>query len=611
MMLDVSRHFFPVDFIKKFIDILALHKINTFHWHLTDDQGWRVEIKRYPKLTEIGAYRDETIIERSLNEFDEKRYGGYYTQAEIKDIIEYAQKQHITIIPEIDMPGHIMAALASYNELGCTNGPYEVGTYWGVYEDVLCAGSDFSYEFIEGVLEEITELFPSEYIHVGGDECPKTRWEECPKCQAKIKELNLKENDGHSPEEQLQSHIIFFAGKVLEKHGRKLIGWDEILEGGLPEGSTVMSWRGMRGGIKAAKSGHNVIMTPNNYVYFNFYQDANIKEEPLTFNYLPLEKVYSFELIPSSLSGSEKKYIKGGQANLWTEYVVSPDIAEYQLLPRMAAISEVLWAGPDKKNYKDFQNRLLSFTSLYETYALNYAKHIFNVKARYLPDFSTRQINVVLESAGDPEIYYTLDGTEVTNAAILYSDTIQVESKCTLKAVAQRPGRETRLLDEMIHFNKATLRPIEMLTPINDAFKFNGAQTLVDGLKGQANYNTGRWIGVHNRNLEALIDLESQLEISSLKLSTCVIMSRTAFDARSLSIFGSTDGVHYELISRKDIPPMKITDEDVSVYNHELQFSPVKTRWVKVVVESEKSTPEWHEREGAPGWLFVDEIEIE
>ena len=308
---DTSRHFFTVDEVKTYIDMMALHNMNRFHWHITEDQGWRLEIKKYPKLTEIGSKRTETVIGRNSGEYDGKPYGGFYTQEEAKEIVAYAAERYITVIPEIDLPGHMQAALAAYPELGCTGGPYEVWRQWGVSEDVLCAGNDQVLKFLEDVYAELIEIFPSEYIHVGGDECPKVRWEKCPKCQARIKALGLKSDDKHSKEERLQSFVINHIEKFLNDHGRQIIGWDEILEGGLAPNATVMSWRGERGGIEAAKQKHDVIMTPNTYLYFDYYQTKDTENEPLGIGgYLPLERVYSYEPMPTSLTPEEQKYIK-------------------------------------------------------------------------------------------------------------------------------------------------------------------------------------------------------------------------------------------------------------------------------------------------------------
>ena len=377
MMLDVSRHFCTVDSVKRWIDMLALHNVNTFHWHLTEDQGWRIVIKKYPRLTEIGSKRTETVIGRNTGKYDGKPHGGFYTQAEAREIVAYAAERYINVIPEIDMPGHMLGALASYPELGCTGGPYQVWRQWGVSDDVLCMGNDKTFEFITDVLNEIMDIFPSKYIHIGGDECPKTNWKKCEKCQARIASLGLKADEHHSAEERLQSYFISYAEKVVNKKGRRMIGWDEILEGGLAPDATVMSWRGMSGGIAAAKMDHDVIMTPNSHLYFDHYQTKETKTEPLAIGgNSPVEKVYNFDPIPSELNAAQRSRIVGVQANLWTEYVPNFRHAEYMVLPRMAALCEVQWSLAYKKDYENFLKRLPTLVEVYKLYNYNYAKHV-------------------------------------------------------------------------------------------------------------------------------------------------------------------------------------------------------------------------------------------
>lgn len=376
--LDVGRHFFPAEFIKKYIDILALHNINTFHWHLTEDQGWRIEIKKYPKLTKIGSLRTETVLGKNSDEYDGIPYSGYYTQNQIRDIVKYAQDRYITIIPEIDMPGHMLAALAAYPELGCTGGPYEVATKWGVFKDVLCPGKEATFTFLENVLTEVCNLFPSKYIHIGGDECPKTHWETCPYCQAKIKELGLKDDDKHKKEFYLQSYLTERIEKFLNKKGRSIIGWDEIMEGKLAPNATVMSWRGESGGIEAAKMNHDAIMTPGAYLYFDHYQSKDIDNEPMAIGgYLPVETVYNYEPISPQLDDNQKKYIIGLQANVWTEYIPTTSQVEYMLMPRIDALCEVQWTYPEHKNYEAFKQNLTHQAKLYDFLGYSYAKHVF------------------------------------------------------------------------------------------------------------------------------------------------------------------------------------------------------------------------------------------
>lgn len=375
MHLDCSRHFFSVEEVKKYLDIMALYKLNRFHWHLTDDQGWRVEIKKYPKLTEVGAFRNGTVIKKDWGSNDGVRYGGYYTQEQMKDIVAYAGKLGIVVIPEIDLPGHMMGALAGYPELGCTGGPYEVWTRWGISDQVLCPGKDGMFTFLEDVFTELMDIFPSEYIHIGGDECPKTEWEKCPACQARIKALGIKADERHTAEQFLQSYVTARVQKFLNDHGRKIIGWDEVLEGELAKGATVMSWRGTDGGIQASAMGFDVIMTPNTYCYFDYYQSEDQDKEPFGIGgNLPLEKVYGYEPL-EGLDAEQRKHILGVQANLWTEYVATPEHLEYMLLPRMNALSEVQWCVPENKDIERFKAAMEAESfKIFDILGYNYRK---------------------------------------------------------------------------------------------------------------------------------------------------------------------------------------------------------------------------------------------
>ena len=367
MHLDVSRHFFGEDFVKRYIDMLALHHINIFHFHISDDQGWRVEIKKYPRLTEVGAWRQRTVIGRNMGIYEWKRYGGYFTQEQIRGIVEYARQRYITVIPEIDMPGHMEAALASYPELGCTGGPYEVEPNWGVFDDILCAGRERTFEFVEGVLDEIMQLFPSEYIHIGGDEAPRTRWKVCADCQRRISQEGLQGEGKRSAEDRLQGYFMKRVERYLNSKGRKAIGWDELLDCGVNTSTTIMSWRGVEGGLAASEKGHDVIMVPTSHFYFDYYQTKeDYWNKPLLIGgYVPLEKVYSFEPCPATLSVSAQSHIIGLQANLWTEYTYAEEMAEYQVLPRMGALSELQWTQPEKKNYSEYKERQQRLNSLY------------------------------------------------------------------------------------------------------------------------------------------------------------------------------------------------------------------------------------------------------
>lgn len=434
MHMDVSRHFFPVDFVKKMIDVMAMHKMNTFHWHLTDDQGWRIEIKKYPKLTEIGAWRKETVaghMSKHPYRFDGVKHGGYYTQEEIRDVVAYAKTKYITIVPEIEMPGHAVAALSAYPEYSCTQGPFEVFPLWGVSDDVYCGGKEKTFQFLEDVLSEVISLFPGEYIHVGGDECPKIRWKKCTDCQQRIKAEGLKNED------ELQGYFTRRIEKFLTAKNKKLVGWDEILDGGgLPASSSVMSWRGTEGGITAAKSNHDVIMTPGAFCYFDHYQDR-AEYEPLAIGgYKTLEKVYSFDPTPKELTKEEAKHILGAQANVWTEYITSEKHFEYMVFPRLCAMAEILWTPKEKQQYEQFLVRMDKQYSRLDSKNINYRVAMpegFDTDNKFLADTALINLHCEIPSA---EIRYTVDGSEPGKNSKLYDApfTLSLETVKTIKA---------------------------------------------------------------------------------------------------------------------------------------------------------------------------------
>ena len=608
--LDVSRHFVTADSVRQFIDMLALHNINRFHWHLTDDQGWRIEIKKYPLLTQIGSKRAQTVIGHNSGKYDGKPYSGFYTQKQIRDIVKYAADRYITIVPEIDLPGHMQAALAAYPDMGCTGGPYEVWQKWGVSDNVLCAGNDKTLTFIDNVLKEITKLFPSKYIHVGGDECPKTQWQKCPKCQARIKALNLEAKDGHSAEERLQSYIITHASNYLKSLGRNTIGWDEILEGGLAEGATVMSWRGESGGIAAAKQHHDVVMTPNSYLYFDYYQSLDKANEPLAIGgYLPLETVYSYEPMPKELTADEARHIIGVQANIWTEYMPTFKQMQYMALPRLAALSEVQWSQPALKDYTSFTNRLTEFTHLYDRLGYNYAKHLYNVAIHVDSDNKWRENLIHMTTAGNAEIRYTLDGTEPTVNSTLYTGAIVLQKSAKIRAAAFRDGKRSSVTSQDISFNKATACPVELLQPTHKNYTYKGGATLTDGLLGDKGFGTGRWLGFSGNDLEAVIDLKQNTDVSSVSLNTCVDKGSWIFDARNIEVSVSADGKSFTKVASKSLPALEEQTPD-NIYTYELTFPQTTTRYVKVTATSEHNIPEWHGGKGKPAFLFVDEISV-
>lgn len=608
-MLDVARHFYTVDEVKTFIDMLALHNINRFHWHLTDDQGWRIEIKKYPKLMSVASERKETVVGRWYSGiYDGKPYGGYYTQDELRDVIDYAAKRHITIIPEVDLPGHMQAALTAYPELGCTGGPYEVRTIWGVSQDVLCVGNDFTLQFVKDVLSEVADIFPSEYIHIGGDECPKVRWEKCPKCQERIKSLGLKSDAKHTKEQRLQSYMIQEAAKYLKEKGKRIIGWTEILEGGLVPDATLMSWIGESGGIEAAHQHHDVIMTPNTYLYFDYYQSKKVEDEPLAIGgYLPIEKTYNYEPMPKELTEEEQQYIKGVQANLWTEYIPVFSQVQYMVLPRLGVAAEVQWTDPSKKDYKDFLRRVPHLVAVYDCYGWNYATHVYDVNVDMKADTVNHVLNVQLSTMADDPIYYTLDGQDPTEKSLKYTKPFTIDQSVVLKTMAVHPDRTSKISVDTIRFNKATLKPVVLLQPNESRFSPDGPVVLVDGRNGNHSFDTGAWLAVAGNDLEAVINMQAETILSSASVHVYVRKDAWLFDARGFSVSVSSDNKNYKEVASQEYKQMQESDSD-GIIEHELSFDPCKATYVKIKVISEKSMPDWHWDAGKAPFLLVDEI---
>ena len=608
-MLDVARHFYTVDEVKTFIDMLALHNINRFHWHLTDDQGWRIEIKKYPKLMSVASERKETVVGRWYSGiYDGKPYGGYYTQDELRDVIDYAAKRHITIIPEVDLPGHMQAALTAYPELGCTGGPYEVRTIWGVSQDVLCVGNDFTLQFVKDVLSEVADIFPSEYIHIGGDECPKVRWEKCPKCQERIKSLGLKSDAKHTKEQRLQSYMIQEAAKYLKEKGKRIIGWTEILEGGLVPDATLMSWIGESGGIEAAHQHHDVIMTPNTYLYFDYYQSKKVEDEPLAIGgYLPIEKTYNYEPMPKELTKEEQQYIKGVQANLWTEYIPVFSQVQYMVLPRLGAAAEVQWTDPSKKDYKDFLRRVPHLVAVYDCYGWNYATRVYDVNVDMKADTVNHVLNVQLSTMADDPIYYTLDGQDPTEKSLKYTKPFTIDQSVVLKTMAVHPDRTSKISVDTIRFNKATLKPVVLLQPNESRFSPDGPVVLVDGRNGNHSFDTGAWLAVAGNDLEAVINMQAETILNSASVHVYVRKDAWLFDARGFSVSVSSDNKNYKEVASQEYKQMQESDSD-GIIEHEFSFDSCKATYVKIKVISEKSMPDWHWDAGKAPFLLVDEI---
>jgi hexosaminidase len=605
MHLDVSRHFFPVEFVKKYIDYLALHKMNTFHWHLTDDQGWRIEIKKYPKLTSVGGWRDGTLIGHYTDQphqFDNIRYGGFYTQEQIKEVVKYAQERYITVVPEIEMPGHAVAALTAYPELSCTGGPFKVERLWGVFDDIFCAGNEQTFTFLQDVLTEVMPLFPGQIVHIGGDEAPKTRWHECPKCQARMKAEKLKD------EHELQSYFVQRMEKFVNSKGKTIIGWDEILEGGLAPNAAVMSWRGMEGGTVAAQQKHNVVMTPGSHVYFDHAQgEASL--EPLSIGgYLPLSTVYSFEPTPQALTAAERKYILGAQANLWTEYIPNEKQVEYMVMPRMAALAEVLWTPAKQKNWPGFEQRMQKQYQRYDALGINYARSAFNVRQQVTIDPAQRAALVALQmDAAGPQIVYTLDGSAPTAAAQVYTKPFSVPKSAVIKAASFENGKMMgKVTTKQLTTHKAFAVPVVLANEPNKSYKGAGTVTLVDGLEGSTNHTDGQWLGFLGTDLVATLDLKQATEINTVKSKFLQETGSKILLPTNVEIAVSKDGKKYKTVYSAPVAAQAAQAKPtVSTVSADLKKT--TARFVRITAKNAQvpgaKTPET--------WLFADEIVVE
>ena len=609
--IDEARHFYGFDEIKRILDVMEIHKMNTLHWHLTDDQGWRVEIKKYPKLTEIGSVRKETLIGHQSDNgvYDGTPYGeGYwYSQDQIREIIEYAATKGITIIPEIDLPGHMLAALTAYPEYGCTGGPYHVWGRWGVADDVLCAGREEVMLFLEDILSEVADLFPAEYIHIGGDECPKVRWEKCPHCQAKIKELGLKADDKFAAEHYLQSYVMKRMTEFLNGRGKKVIGWDEILEGEVAENAIIMSWRGTDGGIQAARLGHDAIMTPNTYCYIDYYQSLDTENEPLGIGgYLPVEKVYSYEPLTDDMNEEEKKHIIGVQTNLWTEYIATASHLEYMLLPRMTAISEVQWCDADNKDWERFRESADHFAAIFDQVGVNYAKHIFYTSGSVRVDREKEAVLLSLDAQGGAPIRYTSDGSEPTEASTLYEGPIEVTESCVIKAKAFRETIQDKTYVKEFNAHKAMGKKVTLDTRPSPSYTYDAPDLLVNGIRGPFNFRSGDWAGWQAEPFEITIDMAGET-YSSVTVGTVVVKYDWIFNPQSITVSTSEDGKDFTAVAE-----VKYEAEGQDVPNgmkeYSLDFPETSAKYLKVNVGRFTSIPEWHPGAGGLAFVFVDEV---
>ncbi|MBC7937359.1 MAG: family 20 glycosylhydrolase [Rhizobacter sp.] len=620
MHLDVARHFSSVEFVKKYIDYLAMHKFNTFHWHLTDDQGWRIEIKKYPLLTQVGGCRAQTLVgPYGSNQYDGKKYCGFYTQEEIKEVVKYAADRYINIIPEIEMPGHALAALASYPYLGCTKGPYKAAETWGVFDEVFCAGNDSSFTFLQNVLDEVLELFPSKLIHIGGDESPKRRWKTCSDCQKRIATEKLKD------EHELQSYFINRIEKYVNSKGRNIIGWDEILEGGLAPNATVMSWRGEEGGITAARQHHHVVMTPGNYLYFDHSQSNN--EDSVTFGgYNSLEKVYSYEPIPAALTADESKYILGAQANLWTEYITNPKKVEYMLFPRIAALSEVLWSPKEKRNWAEFERRLPAYFDMLNAGKINYSKAFFDLKTALFPAEDHSGIMWKLESnIRNGRIVVSMPGIFIPKASLSKEDsTLLFNVKHTYRFTYQKAFRidssgfyrviledSTNILDrdlseieQKFSINKATGKRITITTAPSISYPGSGLFTLVDGVQNSVGMSkSSQFLGFSGDDLDATIDLGKNQSFSNITLHVFEQTASWIYRPQFVSFYTSENGKDFQLLGNS----INKEEKRHLLYNFQ---KPVTARYIKVIAKNAGIIKDGEPGAGNKAWLFVDEIEV-
>ncbi len=608
--LDVCRHFFDVDFIKKYIDILAMHKINKFHWHLTDDHGWRVQIDKYPLLTSVGAWRVDRSNVPWSNDNPPKpgekcTYGGYYTKEQMKDIVAYAKARNIDVVPEIEMPGHTAAILAAYPEISCENDNDEdyfvqVGPYWPPVA-ILCAGKDQSLQMMKDILDEVMEIFPYEYIHVGGDEAYKTNWIKCPLCQKRIKKLGLQN------EEELQSWFMQEIEKHIIAHGRKMIGWDEILEGGVSPTATVMSWRGEDGGIAAAKKGNSVIMVPNNHCYLDYYQADPLTEPIAIGGYVTLKTAYGFEPIPKTLNADEAKFIKGGQCNVWTEFINTSDHVEYMLLPRLAAIAESVWSSKENKDWPKFQDKVESITKRYESLGYKYCKGEFkpSLSTTSNPDGS---LTVSIDSEKkNAVIHYTTDGTNPTLESPVYSSPFNISKSTTVKAAMEDEGKmRPNIISVDLVISKLVGKKITMTPEADAKYAGKGVQTVNDGEFGGISYNNGKWLGFRGGDVTFIIE-NNGTPASKLFVDVLVAQPDWIMGPDYVEISTSENGTDYEKVSRMN--PNSEEQTENKCQRIEYQFNnTISPKYFKVVVKAMDKLPEWHSAAGGVPWLFIDEI---
>jgi len=578
LLLDCCRHFMSIDFVKRYIDLLAYHKMNVLHWHLTEDQGWRIEIDKYPKLTDVGAWRKEK---------DGSIYGGFYTKEQIKNVVDYAYKRGVNIVPEIELPGHSVAALAAYPEYSCTGGPFEVEKDWGVFKDIYCAGNDSTFVFLENVLDEIIELFPSKYIHIGGDEAPKYRWENCSKCKKRIKDENIQ--DTH----ELQSYFIQRIENYINGKGKKLIGWDEILEGGLANDATVQSWRGFEGALEAVKTGHDAIVSPTSHAYFDYDLDA-----------IDLKKVYNFDPIPAGVPSDKEKHIIGGECNMWTER--APQITiDSKVFPRLLAMSEVLWDYPIIRDYNIFYERVQAHYKRLDVLGVNYGLETQPIDMS--SEYKDGQFYVTLnKGVKDLKLFYQINQEET----VLYDSTFIISESAKIKtwAVKNDISYGDSLQIELYN-HKGLGAKISDLNTYGKTYDGGGNNAIVNGLRGGLNFRDGHWQGYFGTDFEATFTFDSIQRIDSVISSFYQYNLSWIFMPKQILVYTSVDGYNYYKRAKLS-PQISVKQEGQFFKEFVMSFPEVEAKYIKIKAVNYGVCPDWHPAAGSKSWLFVDEVRI-
>nr|WP_106790796.1 family 20 glycosylhydrolase [Aquimarina sp. Aq78] len=605
LMLDISRHFFDKEYIKEVIDGLAMHKMNVLHLHLVDDQGWRIEIKKYPKLTEIGAWRvDQENLHWNarlpVKSEDKGTYGGFLTQEELKEIVQYAQSRNVEVIPEIEMPAHISSAIAAYPHLSCFENPIGVpsGGVWPI-TDIYCAGKESTFTFLEDVLVEVMEIFPSKYIHIGGDEATKTNWEKCQHCQKRITEKGLQN------EEELQSYFVKRMEKFINSHGKKLVGWDEILEGGLAPDATVMSWRGVKGGLEAAAQGHDVVMTPGTHCYFDHYQGPQ-NEEPLAIGgYTPLSKVYQFDPVVDSMTEEEAEHVLGGQANLWSEYISTEEHSQYMIYPRLAALSEAVWSAKNQKNWDDFSKRITSMFQRYEYLGINYAKSSYLIRPEVETNLEKKSVSLTLQSEYiNADIRYVLNNNRLEDTPVKYEKPIILTQTTIVKASIFKENKPIgKVFQDTIVFHKGVVSNVVYTIPYSDRYTGTGKSTLVNTLRGTKNFQDGQWQAWLKDDMEVIIDLKKEDTINQVIVGSMEHQGPGIYFPVAIEVFTGIDGKDFKKVG--EVKRSYAANSIIELKDFKINLEKHVARFIKVKIANLKENPR-----GGDTWLFIDEILI-